>query len=326
MSYQYTITANDCRLGTASTPVQYPSPCASSPTIVQQGASNGSTASGTSPSDPWIFNAGDTITVTAAAGATIQTVSFDRFVYPSGSAVGLTATIPLPGPYVYTWADTGVSGQIYSVRITVTYVGGCKETHVRYVEQFVPAACSFANQTPSFNAATNTRKAGGNAFVNQDFTITNSGQDSMRLQTATVNSTTFTHNVTIVWFDPNRASGVNPHDDLELIEIDYSLPSGTTIKDQFSGGQIGSSAATMTNSRPIPNTVTDLANNASLAIRFIWQYKKNQADFLGTPIQKICLSYHLFIGSAVDPNDTAQKFCNLVGQNQAGTNNPTSCD
>ena len=121
---------------------------------------------------------------------------------------------------------------------------------------------------------------------------------------------------------------MNPHDDLALTEIDYSLPSGTTIKDVISSPpSIGSSAASVITTRPIPNTVGDLANSAALGIKILWTYKKTEADLVATPLSKICLSYHLFTGSplAVDVNDSAQKNCNLVGQS-VSTANPNSCD
>src|SRR5206468_8771372 len=84
--YEYTVAANDCRLGQVSAPADFPSPCSVNPVIVQSGASNASDNADT-PATAWIMNAGDNISVSAPVGLTLSKVTFDVTAYPSGLVI-----------------------------------------------------------------------------------------------------------------------------------------------------------------------------------------------------------------------------------------------
>ena len=85
LEYQYTVAALGCngaRTVPSSAPndpysaesnaVQYPG-CSINPAIVENGAQNPS-GTGDTPQDPWIFNSGDTITVTPAPLTNVKPV------------------------------------------------------------------------------------------------------------------------------------------------------------------------------------------------------------------------------------------------------------
>ena len=334
--YRYTIQAEDCRAGTESTPVDYPTPCAANPTIIQSGASNGVTASGTTPNDPWIFNGGDSVSVQAASGAKISSVVFDVITYPEGKSITSFTddTADASGYYIYSWADTGVAGQIYYLKMTVTYDGGCQEIHVRYVQEFIPSSCAFDNNTISFSTVdpgTNLSTSGATTTVTHSFTVTNSGQDSVQVG-VNGRSGVSSHKINILWADPSRTvAGVNPHDDMKITSIRYQVINGattTTVSDNSSGSDIGTSAATATETRTLPSNLPDIQPGGQLTVEVKWQYKKTGGVITATPLSKICLAYNLFTGtpSALDPNDPSEKFCNIVGKDLASTKNPTSCD
>jgi prepilin-type N-terminal cleavage/methylation domain-containing protein len=289
--YEYTVAANDCRLGQVSAPADFPTACSVTPVIIQNGASNGSDTADT-PATAWIMNAGDTITVSAPAGLTIAKVTFDVTLYPSGTLIDTYS--PPAAPYTYTWSDRADS-QIYQVKITVQTSTGCTEVHVKYVQDQQAAPCSFSSRPlVPFSSAT----AGSTTTLNETYTITNTGADPMQVSSKPIK---------VTWAIP---AGDTAHSDLTLTAISY--PSTT---DNFAG------AAPGTVTRTIPASVANIPPGGTLNITVLWDYKKTDDPpaLAGQPLSKICIDY------AIASEPGVIKHCNLVGQS-ASTSNPTSCD
>jgi len=288
--YEYKVAADDCRLGLISPPADFPTPCASSPIIVQFGATNGSDSADT-PSNAWIMNAGDTISANPPVGLTLASVTFAVTAFPSGAVVDSPPPDTV-APFTYTWSDRS-DGQVYQVRITSVTNSGCTEVHVKYVQDQQAAPCSFPNRSLVANSAA---KAGSITTLSQSYTITNNGADPMQVASKPIK---------VTWAIP---AGDSDHDDMVMTAIAY-----TTTTDNFTG--VGPGTVT----RSIPSSITNIAPGASLTITLRWQFKKTDNTFTGQQLGKVCLDYAI----ASEPGIT--KHCNLVGQS-ATTNNPNSCD
>jgi prepilin-type N-terminal cleavage/methylation domain-containing protein len=342
LEYQYTVAAKNCLLYSGNSPndraaggqppnpqVIYPG-CTINPSIVEcgaQGMSCGGASGGDTISNPWIFGAGDTVTVVPPVGVSVHDVTFQLQTLQGlniGSAIQVTSS-----PYTYTWSDQ-TDGTIYALRITVTIntVGGgtCSEVHIKYIQDESPAGCAFANQATApalqFGVPNNVQQTGAKVVVTEVWTITNtSTTDDMNL--AGIDST-------MTWRLP---PGDTLHSDMKLTSVAW-----------------GNSQVNYTDT--IPATATDktitaptgtkvLKNNGTLTVTFTWQYDVNddcathqctnssngnnahpydptQQDHT-SPITKLCIGYQIASESGVT------KHCNLFGQ-AATTNNPNSCD
>jgi hypothetical protein len=290
--YQYTVAANDCRLGQVSAPADFPTPCSVNPVIVESGASNGSDTADT-PATAWIMNAGDSISVSAPVGETLTKVTFDVSLYPAGTPVD--SVTDNTSPFTYTWSDRS-DNQIYMVKITVLTSANCTEVHVKYVKDQPAAPCSFANQAlVAFSSAT----AGSTTTESESYTITNIGTDPMQVSSKAIN---------VTWAIPAGDAGV--HSDMTLNAIAY-----TTTTDNFTGVGPG------TVSRLIPASIANIPAGGTLTVTLRWGYKKQDDPpaLAGQPLTKVCLDYS--VASEVG----VTKHCNLVGQSGT-TTNPTSCD
>jgi prepilin-type N-terminal cleavage/methylation domain-containing protein len=308
--YKYTVAANDCRLGIVSDPVYFPALCTINPVIVEAGATNGA-SSGDTPQQAWVFNGGDTITVSppVSGGITIKTVKFDVSSWPDMTAVD-SQTVGA-SPFVYSWSDR-TDNTIYYVKITVTSSTGCIETHVKYVQDQQGAPCSFVNQaapTPSNNGTT------GVVTSSQDFTITNTGADTMTLAGKSIN---------IQWADPD-----GKHSDMTLTAVVFGAPAtGKPPKAYASTVTLASPDKSGTVAITFPSDMPQIAASGIFTMSVRFQYtattgsgnNKVSVDppLTLTPLKKICLDYTI-------PAETTTKHCNLVGQS-ASSNNPTSCD
>jgi prepilin-type N-terminal cleavage/methylation domain-containing protein len=290
--YEYTVNANDCRLGQVSTPADFPTPCSVNPVIVESGASNSGDSADT-PGTAWIMNAGDSIQVSAPVGLTLTKVTFDVSLYPVGTPVD--SVVDTTSPFTYTWSDRA-DNQVYMVKITVLTSTGCTEVHIKYVKDQPAVPCSFANQAlVAFSSAT----AGSTTTLSESYTITNTGTDPMQVASKPIN---------VTWAIPAGDAGV--HDDMTFTAIAY-----TTTTDNFSG--VGPGTVT----RNIPASIANIPSGGTLTVTLRWQYKKQDDPpaLVGQPLAKVCLDYS--IASEVG----VTKHCNLVGQS-ATTNNPTTCD
>lgn len=303
--YQYFVTANDCRLGLVSAPAYYPSLCTVNPVIVEGGAQNGA-ASGDTPATAWIFNAGDTITVSppVSGGITISNVKFEVFLYPSLTSVA-TYTAPA-SPFTYTWSDR-TDNQIYYVKITVTSSTNCKEVHVKYVQDQPALGCSFASiAAPSASQST---PPGNTTTAIATMNITNGGTDPMVLNAQTYSLT---------FADPDGL-----HSDIKLISTSWQT-SVNTFNDTLA---TAASPGTVTRPFATASPVLSVAANTTLTITVRWQYSKKDnghggvINLTGSPLTKLCIGYTISSETGV------VKHCNVVGALAAGTTqNPTACD
>lgn len=292
--YMYNVYANDCRLGLESAPAYFPTLCTVNPAIVQAGAANAS-ATGDSPSQAWVFNYGDTITVTppVSGGITIQSVKFTVYTYPGLAVVDNPAAITA-APYTLSWTDhTDLS--IYYVKILVTSSTGCQETHVKYVQDQQAAGCSFLTQTAPIPAEST---SGSVATATASMTIKNGGTDTMTLTS---------QSYSLTFIDPD-----SKHADITLSSVVFA--GSTTVTDTLSTPP-GPSTVT----RTLPATTLTVAANASLTVTIRWKYAKRDAAITKSPLTKFCLGYTI----SSEPGVT--KKCNAVGQ-AATSANPTSCD
>jgi prepilin-type N-terminal cleavage/methylation domain-containing protein len=309
--YKYTVAANDCRIGVVSDPAYFPAPCTIGPNITPQGQSGGT---GDTPQSPWVFNGGDTITVTPplSGGITIKTVAFDVFAWPAMTSVDSQSVSA--APFRYAWSDR-TDGTVYYVRITVTSSTGCVETQVRYVQDQQGAPCSFVNQTPPTPSNNGTT---GVVTSSQDFTITNSGAETMTLASKSIN---------ITWADPD-----GKHPDMTLISVVFGTPVVGKPPKQTGGylSTVPLAPADKSGSVTIafPSDMPQITPTGVFTMSVKFQYTattgngSNKTDvdppLTATPLKKICLDYNV-------PSETTTKHCNLVGQS-ATTNNPTTCD
>ncbi|HSY47826.1 MAG TPA: prepilin-type N-terminal cleavage/methylation domain-containing protein [Thermoanaerobaculia bacterium] len=358
--YEYSVAANDCRLGQVSARADFPTPCSVNPIIVESGASNaGATAD--SPGTAWIMNAGDSINVSPPGGVTLTSVKFDVTTYPAGTAVDSQTKIA--SPFTYTWSDRS-DNQIYTVKITVVTSTGCTEIHIKYVQDQPAASCSFASQgLVAYSSAT----AGSTTTLSETYTVTNTGTDPMQVASEPIS---------VTWVIP---AGDTTHNDITIDSIAY--PATT---DNFTGvgpgtisrtipASIGNIAGSLTLSGTVatagttaivgtgthfttelavgyaifitgegPRVVATITNDThltltaaaattasglsatrggTLAITIRWQYRK-QDDPPALAGQPLT---KVCLAYAIASEPGVTKFCNLVGQ-AASSNNPGSCD
>jgi prepilin-type N-terminal cleavage/methylation domain-containing protein len=294
MYYKYVVAANDCRLGTESDPTYFPSLCAATPTIIQAGAQNGS-ASGDTPQNAWIMNAGDTITASAPTGVTYVKGQFEILAYPSGAVIDAPAAINGAGPYTYTWVDRQ-DQQVYMVRITVTTATGCQEVRVKYVQDQQAAGCAFTSITAPVPSETT---SGSTATASASHIATNLGTEALKLAN---------RNVKIDWVFPDA-----DHNDMVLSSV--VLSSGAASSTINITSPTGPGTVNVT----FPANFPDVAVNGTFTVTIRWRYAKKDAPVTASPLTKLCIDYQI----ASEANVT--KKCNLVGQ-AASTANPTACD
>ena len=293
--YEYTVTANDCRLGLVSNTADYPTLCAGTPSSISQTGATGG-GSGDTIAQAWVMNAGDTIYVTPAAGLTIASVKYDVYAYPSGTVVDSQTTAVGP-TFAYGWSDR-TDLQIYQVRIGVTDTTGCTEVHVKYVQDQQAAPCAFVNR-PLVGIGPTVTSGPTRSFF-ETYTVTNTGAETLNFSSKPIK---------VTWAIP--AGFTVSHSDLTLDDLTYSLGG--------SDGGSGSLPGTVTRSIPAAALLTA---GSSMTIRLHWTYKKNDdspTPLAGQTLSKICLDYSILS----EPGIT--KHCNLVGQS-ASTTNPTTCD
>ncbi len=280
--YEYKVAAADCRVGVRSAGVDYPVACLIAGVTF---SASGTTGNGTA-ANPWIIGAGDVIAESGGVGITgIQYTILLNGVQQFQSSVLVTPT------YNYTWPSGLSSGSTYEITALVK-TASCNESFTMWATEETPASCAFQNVGEASLAQST---SGSQTTAQETYTITNGGQDTMTLAG---------HTIKINWVAPAAEAG-----DETMTQIDY----GGSCTDSFS---LSSTPV----SRTMPACAGTLAKNASLAIKFSWQYKKTDSPPLTTTtgLQKICIAYTI-------PSEATTKFCNLVGQS-VSTNNPNSCD
>jgi prepilin-type N-terminal cleavage/methylation domain-containing protein len=311
--YQYTVAANDCRPGLSSPKAQYPTPCGASPTIIQSGAASGDG----SAANPWVFNAGDTVLVTPAAGLNFRSVEFDVLTYPGATYV-TGGTANNTNAALYSWSDNGLNaGSMYYLKIIATYTSGCSETHVRYAQEYSPSVCAFVNQSAVAYQFGST--SSGSQPISESYTINNQGAESLHIAGKNLNIT----------YGANAG-----FTDMALAAITYQYKTTSQTDSPPVPTALTSPSYTTSITRSIPNAMPDIAPGGSLVITLTWKYassedngKKNPPP---QPLQKMCMGYLLYTTNSSgvygpDVNDPSTKNCNVVGQ-ALNSKNPTTCD
>ncbi|HXH94473.1 MAG TPA: prepilin-type N-terminal cleavage/methylation domain-containing protein [Thermoanaerobaculia bacterium] len=308
--YKYIVTANDCRLGIDSAPAYYPPLCAPqiNPDIQQNGAK--SATSGDSPSQAWVFNSGDTITVKpASGGVAITKVVFSLYTYP-GLVLVDTKTPAASPNFVYTYGDQS-DNQTYYMKMDITSSTPCTETHVKYIQDQPAASCSFQNQA----APVPGESAGqGSALIaTSTMAITNGGADTM-----TLNSQSYQ----LTFIDPD-----GNHADIKLLSVTFSTVVSGTTNVWTDTLTTPPGPSTITHFFPTASPVLTVAASGTLTVTVKWTYSKqdngsppkNRPPIAKSPMTKFCIGYTI-------PSEAGVvKKCNAVGQ-AASSLNPTSCD
>ncbi|HKR64422.1 MAG TPA: fibronectin type III domain-containing protein [Thermoanaerobaculia bacterium] len=139
-------------------------------TVSQTGSSGAGT--GLTTSSPWVFNAGDTVTVATPAGANVTNVQFSVFNQPGTTA--LATSTDASSPYQFSWTDR-TDNALYRLEMLVTYTPGCTETIVRYIKD--EGACFLTATATSFI----TVDVGGRAIATITYQISNPSTEVVTL-------------------------------------------------------------------------------------------------------------------------------------------------
>lgn len=249
----------------------------------------GSVGAGTglTTASPWVFDAGDTITVAPPVGQTIQNVVFNVYDQP-GTTVLATST-DNSSPYTMTWTNR-TDNSLYRVEMIVTYTPGCSETVVRYVSD--QGLCVITASAPVITGSTQ----GNTRYGTITFQITNPLPEAL-----TING------IAVGW---TRDAG---HPVAVLDQITYN------------GGASPQTVAAANGAPPTTGTLTVSgqptvsANSSSytVAIRFNVGNKNSVSDLATQWINSLCIRY-----TAPSFGGTSAS-CNVLGSTSG---NPSSCN
>ena len=323
--YQYTVQADDCSGGAISPAAVFPTACAINPTITAPGSANpGSSAD--APGQAWVMDAGDTVVVTPPGSVVVSNVKFDVTAYPSGVSLGgYPVTIAAPGApagsYVITWANQ-TDLQIYQVKITITLTNGCKEIHIKYVQDQQATGCQIANLSRAVlnGPAPNTLSVSGGSgplpFTNREtYTLTNNGTEAMTIVS-----------IAITWAQPSAAAeiaaGHSPgdHSDMKMKGVTWHklTPAPAVNSPDNFAVQLGPGTITRLTAGLIP-AVPSIAPNGTFSMDLLFEYRKQDPAWNLSLISKVCLTYTI-------PSEVGVlKHCNYVGRS-GSTVNPINCD
>ncbi|HYK03787.1 MAG TPA: fibronectin type III domain-containing protein [Thermoanaerobaculia bacterium] len=251
----------------------------------------GSTGAGTglTTASPWVFDAGDTLTVAPPAGATITSVQFNVFNEPGTTVLGTSNDAATP--FVNTWIDR-VDDALYRVEIVVTYTAGCTETITRYVRD--QGACFITASAP---VITNF-DSGSDGMAAISYTITNPTNQVLTVK-----------GIKIDWL---RATGFP----VAVIEsIDYV--GAATVSQTVSAAN---GAPPTTGVLTAPGTVSTIPANSStyvIRVEFNLGRKQDVNALTESLINKLCIQY-----TAPSLGSTPAS-CNVLGST---TGNPGACN
>jgi hypothetical protein len=250
----------------------------------------GSTGAGTGLTtfSPWVFDAGDVVTVTPPAGTTITDVRFNIFEEPGTTT--LSASADTTSPYQLTWVNR-VDDTLYRLEILVTYTAGCSETITRYVRD--QGSCFLTVSAPTITNTT----SGNDAIATITYVVTNPTAEALTLR-----------GIKIDWL---RDTG-HP---LAVIEsITYVGATTTTQTVSAANG-----APPTTGVLSIGTAPSVPANSSTYQIRVLYNLGRKQDvnDLTTSWINKLCLQYLApsFGGSTAS--------CNVLG---ATSGNPAACN
>ncbi|HEX8155414.1 MAG TPA: fibronectin type III domain-containing protein, partial [Thermoanaerobaculia bacterium] len=177
--YQYRITAEQCSLESAPSPV-YPFPCAfpagviGTPVLLSSTAFDGNGSS----SAPYLVASGATVTLNTIDTSRVQSVRFNIY---DGSTIRSSTTLSSP-PFSVSW--TPGDGVLNRVDAVVTETGGCITTVYGYVQD-EPAACCLVPRSGGTAAAPVVSYSAGSDFV--EITLRNFCSQPLEIQSININ-------------------------------------------------------------------------------------------------------------------------------------------
>ncbi|HEX8252033.1 MAG TPA: fibronectin type III domain-containing protein, partial [Thermoanaerobaculia bacterium] len=129
-------------------------------------ASGAAAGTGLTAATPWLFNGGDTITITPATNGIINQVVFTTTAVTVGAAT-VPVTTDSSSPFVLTWTNSATDNAVYRVDAVITYAPGCTETVTRFVQDQVCSGGT-VSQTGSTGAGTGLTTVSPWVFDNGD--------------------------------------------------------------------------------------------------------------------------------------------------------------
>lgn len=256
-------------------------------TVTQTGSTGAGT--GLTTASPWVFDGGDTVTVTAPATATISNVAFNLF--PEPGTASLSSSSDNSSPFTYAWTNR-TDDVLYRLEITVTYAAGCTETIKRYIRD--QGMCFITVSAPTITTTT----SGSDKFATISYSVTNPTNEALTIR-----------GIKVDWLrDAGHPSAV-----LEEVEFTGATSSTLTVA---AGNGAPPTTGTLTVS-PAPATVPANSSSYVVAIRYNLGRKNSVTDLTSSWISKLCIQYSApsFGGSTAS--------CNVLG---ATTGNPAACN
>lgn len=253
-------------------------------TVAQTGSAGAGT--GLTTTSPWVFNAGDVVTVTPPVGTTISNVQFD--LYDEPGTTRLVGSNDATSPYTFSWTDR-TDNALYRLEITVTYTAGCTELIKRYIRDqgncFITASTSTVITTIS----------GSRKIATITYQITNPGTEVITLK-----------GIKVSWLrDATHPAAV-------LQSIVYN---GSTT--QSVSNQIPPTTGLVTPITPTPPTIPASSSSYTIALSYDIGQKNSVLDLGSDWVTALCLQYTVpsFGGSTAS--------CNVFGSTSG---NPTTCN
>lgn len=256
-------------------------------TVTQTGSTGAGT--GLTTASPWVFDAGDVVTVTPPGTETFTDVRFNLYDEP-GTTLIATATDSAT-PYQFTWANR-VDDTLYRLETVVTYTAGCTETLIRYIRD--QGACFI---TASAADVVNTT-SGNDAIATISFAITNPTNEVLTLK-----------GIKVDWL---RDSG---HPVAVIEDIEYI--GATSLTQPVSAGN---GAPPTTGVLTVPTTAPTIPANSSsyrIRIRYNLGRKQDVTNLTTSWINKLCIQY------SAPSFGASTASCNVLGSTSG---NPAACN
>jgi hypothetical protein len=253
-------------------------------TVAQVGSSGAGT--GLTSSSPWVFDAGDTLTVTTPATATIQSVTFNLYTQP-GTTLVSTATDSAT-PFVNTWVNL-TDDVLYREEMVVTYAAGCTETITRYIKD--QGKCFISVSSPIIVGTT----SGPDRFAEITYQVTNPTNEVLTITGLAVGWT--------------RDAG---HPLAVLESITYNGGAAQAVA-------VANNAPPTTGTLAVSGQATVPVNSSSYTISLLYNLgkKTDVGDLSSSWVNSLCIRYTApsFAGTPAS--------CNVLGSTSG---NPSSCN
>jgi hypothetical protein len=242
--------------------------------------------SGRTTASPWVFNAGDVMTVTPPAGTTVTDVQLDIFNEPGTSRIG--GSTQFITPYTFNWTDR-TDNALYRLEFTATYSAGCSEKIIRYVRD--QGDCFITATVTSLT----TVDSGARKIATITYAITNPSAEIITLR-----------GIKVSWLRDAA------HPTAVLTDIVYN---GSTTQSVVN--QIPPTTGVMTPITPAPGTVPASSSSYTIALKYDIGKKTDVGVLAANWVTGLCLQYTVpsFGGSTAS--------CNVFGSTSG---NPGTCN